>query len=303
MTSITNIKENNGLSANQLKWIAIICMLIDHFAWVFVPTQSITGFIMHTIGRTTAPIMFFFVAEGYEKTSNVYKYALRLGIFAIISAPLYMLTFYGEIYPPNLNFLLVILVFVIGFYKNKLGLIGLARILISGLLFIPVSILSFKQDIWMNLGVIYTLFLGLIAIHITKSKLHILIKIPLILYVIWLTQYGDWMIVGVIFILIFSLNYGNYKKQLFWYTINFIPLMYLFGFDWRSFDINNLRHFLSVNKWNYFQIGVFIPIILLYFYNGKRSNNPKQTELQKNINKWGFYIIYPAHLLILYILQ
>lgn len=302
MTSKLLVKK--GLSANQLKWIAIVCMLIDHFTWVFIPTSTILAQVLHIIGRVTGPIMFFFIAEGYEKTSNFYRYAIRLGLFAIVSAPLYMIVFYGGIYVPNLNFLLVLLVFGIGFYKNKFNLLGFARILISGLLLIPVSLLSFEQDVWLNLGVIFTLFLGLIAIHITKLKLHIFIKIPLIIYVIWLTQYGDWMIVGVIYILIFSLNYGNYKKQLFWYCLNFLTLIYVFVLNFNlSLGDYGLRHFLIVNKWNVFHIGVFIPIILLYFYNGKRTNNENQTELQKNINKWGFYVIYPAHLLILCILK
>lgn len=301
--STSNFK---GLSANQLKWIAIICMLIDHFTWVFIPTSTVLAQVLHVIGRVTGPIMFFFIAEGYEKTSNFYKYALRLGIFAIISAPLYMLTFYGEINAPNLNILLVFLVFGIGFYKNKFDIIGFCRVLISGLMLIPVSLLSFKQDVWLNLGVIYTLFLGLVAIHVTKSKLHILIKIPIIIFILRLTMYGDWMIVGVLYILIFSLNYGNYKKQFFWYTLNFSTLIYFFvlSYDY-GFRTNNfeLSAFLEGAKWKVFHIGVFIPMILLYFYNGRRSNNENETDLQKNINKWAFYIIYPGHLILLYILK
>ena len=74
-----------GLSGTTIKFIAIAAMLIDHIAWVFVPTYSVFGQIMHVIVRITASIMCFFVAEGYYYTKNVKKYVLRLAIFALIS--------------------------------------------------------------------------------------------------------------------------------------------------------------------------------------------------------------------------
>lgn len=74
-----------GLSANALKYIAVAAMLIDHIAWSFVPFGSFAGQLMHVIGRLTAPIMCYCIAEGYYHTRNVKKYALRLGIFAVIS--------------------------------------------------------------------------------------------------------------------------------------------------------------------------------------------------------------------------
>ena len=74
-----------NISANKLKFIAIIAMLIDHIAVAFVSNQSILGQAMHMIGRVTMPIMCYFIAEGYYKTHNIKKYALRLLIFSIIS--------------------------------------------------------------------------------------------------------------------------------------------------------------------------------------------------------------------------
>lgn len=78
-------KTSAGLSGNQIKWIAIAAMLIDHIAWGFVPFASVLGQVMHVIGRITAPTMCFFIAEGYYYTRSVKKYALRLGIFALVS--------------------------------------------------------------------------------------------------------------------------------------------------------------------------------------------------------------------------
>lgn len=74
-----------GLTGNQIKWIAIVCMLIDHIAWAFVPFASAAGQVMHVFGRITAPVMCFFIAEGYAHTRNVPRYAFRLGLFAVLS--------------------------------------------------------------------------------------------------------------------------------------------------------------------------------------------------------------------------
>lgn len=76
-----------GLNGNQLKVIAIIAMSIDHLTWTIVPGYSRIWWVLllHIIGRLTAPIMWFFVAEGYHHTHNLKKYAGRLFLLAAIS--------------------------------------------------------------------------------------------------------------------------------------------------------------------------------------------------------------------------
>lgn len=76
-----------GLNSNQIKCIAIIAMTIDHITWLLFPGCQKIWWVMglHVIGRLTAPIMWFFIAEGFYYTKNVKKYILRLFIFAIIS--------------------------------------------------------------------------------------------------------------------------------------------------------------------------------------------------------------------------
>ena len=76
-----------GLNANQLKLIAIIAMTVDHLTWTLFPGYDSRWFVLlaHVIGRLTAPIMWFFIAEGYHHTRNVQKYALRLFLLAFVS--------------------------------------------------------------------------------------------------------------------------------------------------------------------------------------------------------------------------
>lgn len=78
-----------GLSGNALKVIAIITMTIDHLAWMGIDTyeQAETPLLifLHIIGRLTAPIMFFFIAEGYHHTHSYQRYLRRLFVLALVS--------------------------------------------------------------------------------------------------------------------------------------------------------------------------------------------------------------------------
>ncbi len=76
-----------GLNASQIKLIAIIAMTVDHLTWTFFPGTDLTWYVvgLHIIGRLTAPLMWFFIAEGCYYTRNIRKYAGRLFVFAVIS--------------------------------------------------------------------------------------------------------------------------------------------------------------------------------------------------------------------------
>lgn len=76
-----------GLTSNQLKGIAIAAMTLDHLVWTLYPGYDLHWFVIaaHILGRLTAPIMWFFIAEGYHHTRNVKKYALRLFSLAFVS--------------------------------------------------------------------------------------------------------------------------------------------------------------------------------------------------------------------------
>ena len=83
------------LNSNYLKLIAIVAMTIDHIADLLYPGMPniIIPNICHIIGRLTAPIMFFFICEGFYYTKNLKKYIKRLFIFAIISHFAYCFAF------------------------------------------------------------------------------------------------------------------------------------------------------------------------------------------------------------------
>lgn len=115
-----------GVNGSTLKLIAIITMMIDHIgAAILEPmliqqgmlqalgsaqTAIINQFIADhgimywcwyigrmVIGRMAFPIFCFLLVEGFQRTRDVKKYALRLGLFALLSEIPFDLAFKGKI--------------------------------------------------------------------------------------------------------------------------------------------------------------------------------------------------------------
>lgn len=86
--------KKGGVSGSTVKIIAVAAMLIDHTAAVvlfrMLRTEWNDGLyslysIMRDIGRLGFPIFCFLLVEGFQRSKNLKKYALRLGIFAFVS--------------------------------------------------------------------------------------------------------------------------------------------------------------------------------------------------------------------------
>ena len=75
--------ENGGhMTTFLLKIIALLSMLIDHIGAVF-PIQS--AMIFRWVGRISFPLFAYMIAQGCIYTKNIYKYMLRLAVFAVVS--------------------------------------------------------------------------------------------------------------------------------------------------------------------------------------------------------------------------
>ena len=105
----------HGLNGNQLKLIAVISMLCDHaairlLAYGLIPALHVAGenmaaerwnqafWILRSVGRMAFPIYVFLLTEGFCHTRNRRRYALRLGVFALISEIPFDLLVYGKIW-------------------------------------------------------------------------------------------------------------------------------------------------------------------------------------------------------------
>lgn len=75
------------IDAFQLKLIAIVAMLINHIGHTFEHEWNPPAweFFYLAIGLLTFPIMAYLLVEGFFHTKNRWRYAGRLGIFALLS--------------------------------------------------------------------------------------------------------------------------------------------------------------------------------------------------------------------------
>ncbi len=79
------------MNANQLKLLAILAMTFDHA--IFLSASLAAYPALRIPGRLAAPIMCFFIAEGFLHTSNLRRYMGRLFLFALIAHVPYCLYF------------------------------------------------------------------------------------------------------------------------------------------------------------------------------------------------------------------
>ncbi len=139
-TTAKPVKSAGKIPGSTLKIIAMVCMLIDHTAAVlfdrilisrglldavnasdggasFLSTGNTAviyyaDMIMRAIGRISFPIFCFLLIEGFLHTHDVKKYALNLGIFALVSEVPFDLAFAGK--PFYLNYQNVFFTLFIG---------------------------------------------------------------------------------------------------------------------------------------------------------------------------------------------
>lgn len=151
---------------------------------------------------------------------------------------------------------------------------------------IPFSL--FETGRWPTdqLGVIFTLFLGLLAIYIFyNTTWSLLLKNLAITGLLILSLLGDWPVFDVIVPLglVERQNHSERKWRYFWIvTIIFIVLMLPGRDPWWS-GLCNLGMLM-------------VPALLQFCYNGEPGS-------RKPFHKWFFYIFYPAHLFLLYLLK
>ena len=247
-------QKSRGISGSTLKLIAVVTMLIDHVGAVVVwrmilfnaDTNGMEGMIpydrltqiymiMRYIGRIAFPIYCFLLVEGFQKTRNKTKYALRLGVFALVSEIPFDLALSSRVLEfdyQNVFFTLFIgLLTMIVMEEAQSRLESAAGSKTGGTLMIAQSLLK---------------LVILAAGALLAEALH--------------TDYGA---MGVICILVLYLFRGNKAAQI---TAGCCAFL-----------------------WERTAPLAFIPI---GFYNGKRGLKLK----------YFFYLFYPLHLLILYLL-
>ena len=126
------MKKKLGISSAVLKWIAVFCMIIDHFACA-VYNQRVLGdrcspevyhFLRDIIGRIAFPIYCYLLVEGFFHTKSVWKYLRNLAIFAVLSEIPFNMAIFGKVFYPkgqNVYFTLALGLCAIILLKNVAG--------------------------------------------------------------------------------------------------------------------------------------------------------------------------------------
>lgn len=104
------------LSGSTLKILAMIFMVTDHLGQVILKNGIILNApysmftdaqfdilmsavnVCHILGRVAFPVFCFLLVEGFFHTQNLKKYMLTLGVFALISEPVYDLACVGTLF-------------------------------------------------------------------------------------------------------------------------------------------------------------------------------------------------------------
>lgn len=84
------------LSRNQVKFIAMVSMLIDHFAAAFIPADTVFYTVFRgIIGRVSFPLFAVLFVDGFFKTKNPARHVIDLFLFGLLAEPFYDFALFG----------------------------------------------------------------------------------------------------------------------------------------------------------------------------------------------------------------
>ena len=266
------IKINKtGINMTQLKLIGIILMVFDHMHQFFQFDPKWFSYL----GRPVAPIFLFSLAEGMHYTSNRKKYLFKLYIGSVLMA--IGNTLIVKYIPPKENIVLINNIFA------TLFLSGLYIMLIDNL---KESIKSKKI-----ISILKYILLMLLPLIISGLLLMIMTSqsqnIPLIALNIIMIFLPNPISVegGIVFVILGVMLYllrDNKKFQVIIFSaVSLLSLILGSGFDLYAVFVKDYQWMM-----------IFASIFML-LYNGEKGNG----------NKKFFYIFYPAHIYIFYIIS
>lgn len=243
------------MSSFVIKIIAIISMLCDHGGYLLLGHFS----VLNIVGRIAFPLFAFQLVIGYEHTSNLKKYLLRLLIFAFISQiPFYIMFHTLTDAKPKLNI----------FFTLLLGICSM---------YIYDNCFDNEPN---NRKIIYdhkpnTFDKFPISVRIVVGVL----LMPLVLFLAYFLNV-DYSIWGVLLILFIHVFYNKNKNKL-KFSIGYLILC--------SFEVALYFGYLSYSWLLADYIFTALPLIFMLLYNQKKGPSLK----------YFFYAFYPIHLIIL----
>lgn len=229
MIRIDNHMNLRRLTGRDLKWFAIVTMVIDHTGAFLLEPAMVTGLVsnqfsglnivLRLIGRLSFPLFTFLLVEGFVHTRNIKRYLAQLGVFALVSEIPFDLAKEGMLFDFT--------------YQN----------------------------------IFFTLFIGLLTITLfDRFKA---------------AQYLKWVILvtGMILAKVLQTDYAAFG----------ILLIFVFYY----FRENKIVGNIVVSLLLFLQTTAILALIPIRLYNNKRGKQ----------KKYFFYLFYPIHLLLFFIIR
>ena len=227
------------MNRDTLKYIAVFAMLLDHIAWYLLEFSSPWAQAFHVVGRVTAPVMCFFLAQGYVYTRSLPRYLGRLLLFAALSQiPWYLL------------------------HQSK----G-----------------------WLTFNFLFTLVFSLLAIHAWEKIENVPLRLLAVAACVAASYYCDWHIYAPLWCLLFYIFREDRGRQL----LSFTGVALFYIEETVRAHLTAGRGLPGSLRSAAFTLGVFLAIPLLCCYNNRKGRFAW--------SKWVFYVFYPAHLLVIWL--
>ncbi len=286
-----------GISAFALRTIAIVCMLLDHIGFCLPKAPFSPAF--RIIGRLAFPIFVFLIVNGYRHTRSKPKYALRLGIFAVVS---------------QIPFTLMIKHISKASAKN--AVIGIVRPLFGA----PFSVNALKYLIGgtpaltentITGNVFFTLLFSLLCVCFAaelwkKGKLwRVIAFVPAVL-VCGLYYFGylhsDYGLKGILLALVFYFFDGKkILTAICSFAALYAPTFIGYGINLLQMLRGRPYAFNPPSDWTLKEGFALLALIPIFLYCGKKGYSPKNKVGAKAL-QIGFYLFYPVHMLVLWFL-
>jgi hypothetical protein len=229
------LKNENGLTSNAIKIIAVFTMTLAHSAIIFFSRYSydIPALFMNGIGRLTAPIMMFLIVEGYHHTKNLTLYIFRLSILAIISHFAYRFCF-GKEYNSIFDQTSVIWAYLLGLIALIVRENDKLKTWQKHLILFPVMWLAFPAD-WSTPAAFAILYMGLNYGNFKKQMISLVICISAyaVIYAIFLNFVYGLMQMLIVLAIPILYQYNGRRgtwKGMKWFFYIYYPLhLFLLG--------------------------------------------------------------------------
>ncbi len=232
-----------GLTTNNLKIIAIICMLIDHIGFYFYESLPFDVYYsLRIIGRCAMPIFSFLILQGFLHTKSHKKYFLRLFLLAIITQSIFILLKIINIkYYPSyqtdidkdfnivLSFAISIIMLMIMEYKLEIKeknynvIFNILKFILIALLFSIYFIIDIDYFISVPVMIIVFYFINKIFSKEILKKILICITI-FVISIIEQQFIGIFTALAFPFILLYNGNLGKKSNALKYSFYIFFPL-------------------------------------------------------------------------------